>query len=542
MRPAPASPAPWPRRLLPGLALAGLVFLVFFPTLRGDFLWDDKDNVVGNPHLRDPQGLFAIWTDPFANQQYYPLTYTTFWIEYQLQGAEPFLYRLNNLVLHALAGIALWRVLRRLGLPGAWVAAALFALHPIQCESIAWVTERRNILAGLFAALSTLWFLRFAGVGELEPPRRPGKAWGLSLVFFALALFSKTAVAPLPAVFLALLWWKKPRLERRDLLASLPLFFLAFALACVTVAAEENSMPLEMRTSYGLDLAQRGVVAARGAWFYTGRLLFPTGLSFMYPRWDPAAFGWGDYLFPLTLPALLAGLAAGRRFWGKGPLAAALSYGLLLAPPSGFFAVAYFAFSFVADRFQYFAGPALLSLVTAAAAAGLARGIGNPKLRRGAAGAVSVLALSGLGILAHQRISLFETPESLWRATTVSSPRSWTPFYETGRILSIRGQYAEALKYLDEALRLEPRAGLAWSERGLVLAMEGNHAAAAEHYRKAIELKPRLVEAHNNLAIALYKLGDFEGAWQEVAATRALGTEPHADFLAALGRKKPPPP
>jgi protein O-mannosyl-transferase len=134
----------------PALLLVVAVLIAYLPALQGGYIWDDNRYVTENPILPQPDGLAAIWTDPGATIQYYPMVFTTFWLEYRLWGLNPLGYHATNILLHALSALLLWAILRRLAVPGAWLAAALFALHPVHVESVAWVTERKNVLSGLF--------------------------------------------------------------------------------------------------------------------------------------------------------------------------------------------------------------------------------------------------------------------------------------------------------------------------------------------------------------------------------------------------------
>ncbi len=150
-------------------ALVGLTFLVYLPAIRGGFVWDDEAYVINNMTLRSLRGLWEIWFQPARLVQYYPLTFTSLWINYQIGGLNPFGYHLVNVLLHSLNGFLVWRLLERLKVPGAWFAALLFLLHPVQVESVAWVTERKNVLSGFFYLSALLSYLRYNEVVRLDP-------------------------------------------------------------------------------------------------------------------------------------------------------------------------------------------------------------------------------------------------------------------------------------------------------------------------------------------------------------------------------------
>ena len=211
--------------LLGGLLLV-MTVLAYVPALQADFIWDDDAYVLENPTLRSTDGLIRIWLDPHASPQYYPLVFTSFWLEYRLWESAPTGYHVVNVVLHALCALLLWRVSRDLDLPGAWWIAAVFALHPVHVESVAWVTERKNVLSAVFYFGSALCLVRFFGlVGKVESVRSRSAWYAAGLLLFACALLSKTVTATLPAAALLVLWWKRGAVGRREVRALAP--FLA---------------------------------------------------------------------------------------------------------------------------------------------------------------------------------------------------------------------------------------------------------------------------------------------------------------------------
>ena len=230
------SPTLWRTSLgtmvIPAAVIVVAVMLAYLPALHGDFIWDDPKYVSENPILRDPDGLSRIWTELGATVQYYPLVFTAFWLEYRIWGLDTFGYHLINVLLHAASSILLWRVLRRLSVPGAWLAATIFALHPLQVESVAWITERKNVLAGFFYLAAALSYLHFEP-RDFHPvlERRRWKLYLLALGFFLAALFSKTVSCSLPAAILLLVWWKRGRISLPRLAPLIPMFIVGGALA-----------------------------------------------------------------------------------------------------------------------------------------------------------------------------------------------------------------------------------------------------------------------------------------------------------------------
>ncbi|MDX6768484.1 MAG: tetratricopeptide repeat protein [Elusimicrobiota bacterium] len=520
------------------LVVAGLLTLAalaaYLPVLLGGgFIWDDDLQVVGNLLLRSPGGLADIWTKvgPGAGgtPQYYPLSFSAFWLQYQLWGLEPRAYHLVNVLLHALDAFLLWRVLRRLELPGAGWAAALFAVHPVNAESVAWVIELKNVLSAAFylAALDAL--LRYAGIGPGVPERR--RDFAAAFALFALALAAKTSTVVLPGTFLVLLWWKRGSLEARDWRTAAPLFALAAAAGAVTTFVETGSVGAS-GAEWSLSWGERAVVAGRALWFYAGKLAWPAGLTLIYPRWDPSAGGAAAWLWPASALALPAALWAARERLGRGPTAAALIFGGSLLPVLGFVNVYFMRYSFVADHFQYLAAPALL----AAFAAGVAR-LPAPAAR--AVGAALVLVLGGL---TARRGAAYAGAAASWADNLRTNPGSWLAHNNLGAILNDEGRAAEALAHFVETTRLNPAYAEGWNNLGLALLRLGRPAEAEPPLLEALRLRPGFADANHNLGAALAARGRHAEAVAryEAAVAAAPGMAQAwsnlGASLAALGR------
>ncbi len=332
-----------------------ITLLAYQPVWRAGFIWDDDFYVTNNTPLHTVDGLWGIWFKPGTTIQYYPLVFTSFWAEYHFWGLQPLGYHLVNVLLHALNAILLWRVLQQLKIPGSWWAAAIFALHPVSVESVAWITERKNVLSGFFYLLAVLAYLRFRPLTDRESARAGDwRYYPLVLALFLCALLSKTVTCSLPAVLLLLVWWKNGRVERRDVLATAPLFVLGVASGFMTTWMEKHSVGAN-GAEWALSFVQRCLVAGRALWFYTGKLFWPRNLTFIYPHWEINAGVWWQYAFPVAALAVLIALWRVRSRIGRGPLVAVLFFAGTLVPALGFFDVFPFRYSYVADHFQYLA-------------------------------------------------------------------------------------------------------------------------------------------------------------------------------------------
>jgi tetratricopeptide (TPR) repeat protein len=522
----------------------------YWPALGADFVWDDDYNVTGNHNMHDLAGLVRIWTERPETYQYYPLTHTTFWIERRLWGTWAPAYHLANVLLHALGAVLLWTLLRRLAVPGALLGAGAFALHPVNVESVAWVTERRNVLCGVLALAATLSYLRFADARAGGATGRTRvRFWALALITFACALLAKTAIVPLPIVLLALVAWRAQRLHLDDLKPLLPFFGLSAAFGLLTVWLEIGH--LGAGTDWDLTAAGRLIVAGRAAWFYTWKLLWPARLAFFYPRWEIDPRDVLSYLWPLAAASVPVLLWAARARLGTGPVVGLLCYGALLAPVLGFIDVYFFTHAFVQDHFTYFASMALLPLVAAAATTAFR----HRRIPARAGVALALLLLLALGALSWRRARAFENWETLFRDSLATHPDSWGAHHNLGNWLAVRqGRAAEGLGHLEQALRLYARAaeraggppeleharrlrlaGLRYSIAGALIQL-GRLDEAAEHCEWMLREAPDSVRAHHRMAEARLKQGRMQEAADHLQqAVRAApdSAELHADLARA---------
>jgi len=357
-----------------GLILVVATVVAYQPALRGSFIWDDDVYVTKNPLLMAPDGLWRIWFLLDSPSQYFPLTYTTFYLERPFWGLNPAGYHFVNLLLHCANALLVWRLLKRLAVPAAWLAALIFALHPVEVESVAWITERKNVLMAFFFFLTLLAWLKFIE----EKSARPWRFYVLALVFYALALFAKTTACTLPAALLLILWLEKRPIGRWRLAQVAPFVAMGVGMGLVTIWWEHHHQGTEGKL-FTIPWLERGLIASRAVWFYAGKLLWPANLAFSYPRWTISASDPAAYVWALATAALGVAIWFGRRWTGRSVEVAAAFFGATLSPVLGFIMLYTFYYSFVADHYQYVAclGPIAL------AAAGIERGLAwMPNQRR----------------------------------------------------------------------------------------------------------------------------------------------------------------
>lgn len=526
----------------PGLALVGLVMLAYFPALSGGFIWDDDAHLTANPCIVGPLGLKEIWTT--ARMRICPLVQTSFWFEYRLWGLNPLPYHLVNILLHAAAGVVLWRLLRLWRVPGAWLGAALWALHPVQVESVAWITEMKNTQSGLFYLLAILFFCRSRLAGA--EGRAGGAATGhartdyvFALVFAALALASKSSTVVLPLVLGLCAWWMDRGWNRRRNLVQLaPVALLSALAAAATLWTQQGEGAFD--PEFALGWPARLVVAGKVAWFYAGKLLWPHPLIFIYPRWsiDPTdAVAWVP---SLAAAGLLIVLWRRRDRWGRTAFFTAAYFLAALLPVLGLVDTFFWRYSFVGDHFQYLASMGPLALAGVGVQAGVdALGWSARRLAPLAGGVLLVAA----GLLAWRQCPQYRSDEALWTATLAQNPASWIAHNNLGiEFDRQRGRSVEAIAQYEATLALRPRHAKAHANLADDLAkIPGRQDDAIAHYEKALRFDPGLGLAHQNLGALLARRPgrEAEALAEDEAAVRLLpdSAEAHYNLALELGRR-----
>jgi protein O-mannosyl-transferase len=467
--------------------------------LRGGLLWDDAAHVT-RADLQSLRGLWHIWFDVGATQQYYPLLHSAFWVEHRLWGGHVLGYHLVNIALHALAACLLVRIVRRLELPGAWLAGLLFALHPLCVESVAWISEK-SVLSGVFYLGAALAYLHF------DESRKRSRYW-VALGLFVLALLTKTVTATLPGALLVLLWWRRGKLEWKPLA---PFFAIGAAAGLFTAWIERTLVGAS-----GAETAvQRVLLAGRVVWFYAAKIVWPMNLTFFYPRWrlDPGV--WWQWLFPI------GAIAVGVVFWrlrNRGSLAAFLIFVGTLFPVLGFLDVYPFRYSYVADHFAYLA---TLAIVVPAAAF----------LSRWKA---AYVVPAVLGILTFLQAADYRDEKTLYRATLARNPDAWLAHNNLGNLLPP----AEAIPHFEEAIRLNPEFWEAHLSLGNALVDTRLQDAIAQ-YEIAARIAPRSERVHTNLGNALLQAGRTPEAIAQLEEALRLdpgNAEAHNDLGNAFSR------
>jgi len=517
--------------LLAAAALVAMLVTAYIPALQAGFIWDDPAHITENTLLLDTNGLVRIWTEAGAHQQFYPLTLTIFWLEYQLWGLAPLGYHLVNILLHATAALLVWRLGRRMGLPGAWAAAAVFGLHPVHVESVAWATELKNVLSGVFY-LASLWFMfgyyrlypappANSAVTADEPNSRFWRLYAPGLAFFVCAVLSKTVTSTLPAALLVLVWWRRGRVRLVEVLPLIPFFVAGIGLGLVTISREIDIGATG--EAFGFSFIDRLLIAGRALWFYVAKLLWPVDLNFNYTRWQIDSRAIGQYLYPAAALLFFAALWRLRDRIGRGPLAAALFFSGTLFPALGFFNVYPMQFSFVADHFQYLASLAPIVAVTTTLAGSVAAWRSAHAGRALPAAGLALAVLLGLyGLKTWELGHYYKNSETLYTWIISQNPESFLAHYNLGTELMLAGHVDAAIPHLQETMRIKPRYARAYVNLGTAYASRDALDLALPLFHRAVEIDPSLSAAHLNLGQALMRVGDLNRARDVLARAREL--------------------
>lgn len=468
--------------------------LAYAPVWHGGMLWDDHAHVTTSA-LQSTEGLWRIWFELGATQQYYPVLHSAFWLLHRVFGDQTLGYHLVNATLHGLCAALFVVVLRRLHVPGAVLAGVIFALHPVHVESVAWITELKNTLSGVWYLGAAMVYLRF------DAERRWALyAWALCL--FVLAVLSKSVTVTLPAALLVVFWWQRGSLRwREDVMPLVPFLVMGLAAGLGTVWVEREYIGAS-GPAFDFTFVERGLIAGRALAFYVVTLAWPVNLTFVYPRWDVSQAVWWQYLYPLAV-LLVLGWCWRMRSRTRTPLAVALLFAGTLFPALGFFNVYPFIFSFVADHFQYLASLSVMAAMAAGVTTLLARWTSAHHWRT-----VAIVVATGavLATLTWRQSGEYVSADALYASTIEKNPDAWMAHLNLGWLRLQRGELDAAVRDTEAALRLEPNLPQGHNNLGSAFRTLGRFDAAERAYREALRLKPDDLETRYNLGLVLIDL------------------------------------
>jgi Flp pilus assembly protein TadD len=492
------------RTLIFAVVLAAVTLLAYRPAWHGGFLWDDDAYIINNELLTAPDGWQRIWFSLDSPSQYFPLTYSTFRIEHALWGLNTTGYHWVNLVLHLGNALLIWAVLARLGVPGSWLAAAIFALHPVQVESVAWITERKNVLMGFFFLLTLLAWIAFVD----GRTRRPWIFYSLALILYVLALSAKATACTLPAALFLILWLQKKPITIRRLLQIVPFVVLGIGMGLLAVWWEHYHQGTSRDVFTFLSPIERILVASRAVWFYLSKILWPSNLIFIYPRWNISPSDLLNYIWLLAGIAACSAIYFLRRYVGRSVEVAAAFFVATLSPVLGFIMLFTFLYTFVADHYQYLACIGPIGLASAGVVSL------SDKFTRYRAVIISgaLLVVAGLGIMTWRQAATYTDIETLWRTTLAKNPECWMAHTNLGLVLLQKGEIDDSIAQYRSALQMQPDSWDAEYNLGTALLGKAQVDEAILHCERAVRMRPTDPDAQVALGNALFQKGRVDEA------------------------------
>jgi protein O-mannosyl-transferase len=523
-QPVESKPATSPARLFLGIAfIVGVIFLVYWPSIHGDFVMDDDMLLTDNTLIKSPDGLHLIW---FSTQpiDYWPITNSSFWIEWRLWGMNPTGYHVINIVLHIINCLLIWLVLTRLAIPGAFLAAVLVAIHSVNVESVAWISQQKNLLSLMFFLLSIGCFLKSEGLTN--------RWYGLSLLTFVLAMLSKGSVAVLPILLLLIIWWQSGKVTTRNLWQMAPFFAVAIALTAVNISFQTHGTENVIRS---VTFAQRLAGAGGVIWFYLYKTFVPLNLSFVYPQWTI------DVANPLWWLPLIGVLVVTVILWAQRPVPIGrtilftwIFFCVALLPVLGFVDVGFMKYSLVADHYLYLAIIPIMALVAAAISRLLNAA---SQLLRSSTAVATIALISVMAWLCWTQSQLYAGPIKLYEATLLRNPDSSLVHANLSVDLINAGRIDDAVTHAQKALQITPDYGRAHLALGVGLTKLGKLDDAIVQYQQALENEPNLAEACNDLGTIYGMKGDLQKALeytQRAVELKPYSFESQNDFGLAL--------
>ena len=540
-----------------------VVFIFYYPSIENNYIWDDDDYVTENKTLRSIEGLKKIWFKPGSVPQYYPLVHSTYWLEYQIWGLNSKGYHLVNILLHIFNALLLFIILKRLNIPGAFLASFIFALHPVHVESVAWITERKNTLSAFFYLSSLYSFLIYSKIDSNNQnsnieSKSPQIYYWLSFLLFICALLSKTITCSLPVVFFIIYYYKNIKINFKALIKVVPFILIGILFGLITIWMEKYSVKAE-GPEWKYSFLERILIAGHAVWFYLYKLILPVNLTFIYPKWDISIKFYWQYVYAIFIPAMLIILWVLKNKFSKGPLCAFVFFLITISPALGFINIYPMRYTFVADHYQYIAsmGPIILF------SSFIVYIFSQVEILK--AKYIKLLLFCALiiilGINTSSQTMIYKNETTLWVDTLEKNPKAWMAYNNLGNTLLKKDQIDKAEELFMEAIRLNPKFHEAYNNLGAVNLSKGHienailnfeHVLklhpdsedaltnlglvygslkmpdkALEYFKKALRTNPDSAKNHNNAGAAYYQLGDKKNAI--VHFKQAIKLDPNFD-------------
>jgi len=512
--------------LLPVATIVVAAMTIFWPVLRGGWLWDDNVDITENPITQSAGGLRSIWFEPGTQPDYYPVKASVQWAQWHLFGSHTLGYHVTNLVLHIVSALLVWRLFHQLGLKLAWLGGLIFAIHPALVESVAWIAELKNTLAMPFFLLSAIFYLKYD-----QHRRRTDHFFSLGL--FLMAMLTKPSMVMWPVALLLYAWWRRGRIGSNDLKASAPFFVISLLLGVATLAMASWYKYLHHQGADAIPLGgffSRMALMGLTLAFYFGKAVWPAGLLPVYPQWPVNPPSLREFLPWPVLGGLLFWFWTKRQSWGRDVLLGLGFFLLMLAPFSGIMPASFMFVTWVMDHFLYIPILGLIGLVIA----GLdqaARWMPQPA-RYGGIGLVAMM-LGAMIMESRSYAKNFASEETLWTYTLAHDPGCWEAHDNLGIALFQKGEVDEAIGHFQKALGINPDYAKARNNLGNALAQKGQIDDALAQFQKAVAIDSSFAQAHYNFGNALVQKGQMDEAMEEYKKALELSpgyAEAHYNF------------
>ncbi len=496
--------ARWPA-LIPSLLLILTALLIYIPAYSAPAHWDDTGYLVENPFVRDLRGLYIIWFRPLALWQYYPMVFTSYWVEYHLWGYNLVCYHIVNAALHGINAALLMIVLRQLKVPLAFFISLIFVCHPIHVETVVMIAERKNLLAFLFFMLAMLSYMRFAN--PLATRRK--WAYAASLIFFIMAIQSKTVVFVFPAIMLLVEFYKTGKITWRNIWPLLPFVIVALPQAIVVRHIEHQFVGARGK-SFEFTIIERILIAGRALWFYVGKIFWPYPLVLIYPRWDiNTAQAW-QYLFPAAFAGIVAILVGLKKYVTHTPWLLVMAFFILMAPALGFVSYYPMAFSFVSDHFVYLGSVPVIMIFILLARWLMRTFLPSAKAAQQILAVIVVIILIGLTPI---QASIWHSARSMLTYNLIHNPASSIVKINLADVFTNEKDYVMATQLLLSAVESpDDYASYAYHNLGLIKSRQKDYDGAIDYFKKAVDHSPQYLSAWMNLGKHLQQQGRYEEA------------------------------
>ncbi|MDB4793594.1 tetratricopeptide repeat protein [Methylacidiphilales bacterium] len=478
--------------LLQVIAIVAAGLWIYQPSFYGDWLWDDNLYVTGNKLLLDPARLWKAWFAPGSFIEYYPLEESVQWVQWQLWHGDTLGYHLTNVILHIANAFLVWRLLNKFGLRLAWLGGLLFLVHPIQVESVAWISELKNTLSLPFFLLAMDAWIDYENHGKR-------KDYLLALGLFLVAMLCKISMMMFPFVILLYAWWKRNRIGRNDLLATVPFFVISAVLGCMTILAgswyrhaDHSHLETDPVGSFLSHLSLGGLSIA----FYFAKCFWPVDLTTFYPRWsiDPSSL---IHFLPWPiLGGVIYWLWTNRAGWGRHALLGLGFFLLNLVPFIGLNSISYMVDTWVMDHFLYIPLIGLIGLVVAGLS-DAGKKLSPPARSFGIA--IVTVAMAMLTWESHSYAKLYVDQETLCNYTALHSPAASPPHLNLAYILLESGRAQQAMDQYQLLLKFHPNSAVGHNNLGNTYAKLGRNSEAIEEYQRTLQINPDYAMAYYNL-------------------------------------------